>query len=156
MAIEFTRLADVTAIEEVKDEDTVLVVQDGEVKRAPKTAVGGGGEWDAVIDLGEDTLDENFCALWDGHYGNAKFISGDYNAIMNKFNAGELPNILLYGVANVYDTLYTFKTKASNITVCDTELSINYEACNLCGYYYSATIIVDSTNNFVDNQYTTM
>lgn len=51
MAIEFTRLADVTAIEEVKEEDSVLVVQDGEVKRAPKTAVGGagGGGFDLLV-----------------------------------------------------------------------------------------------------------
>jgi hypothetical protein len=43
MATEFVRLADVPAIEEVKEEDTVLVVQDGDIKRAPKTAVGGSG-----------------------------------------------------------------------------------------------------------------
>jgi hypothetical protein len=43
MATEFVRLADVPSVEEIKDSDTVLVVQDGDVKRAPKTAVGGSG-----------------------------------------------------------------------------------------------------------------
>lgn len=41
---DFKKLAEVETIEEVTEEDTVLVVQGGEVKQAPKTQVGGNGE----------------------------------------------------------------------------------------------------------------
>lgn len=63
MATEFVRLADVPAIEEIKEEDTVLVVQDGDVKRAPKTAVGGGVEVASTAEVGQTivvkAVDEN-------------------------------------------------------------------------------------------------
>ena len=98
MAIEFTRLADVTAIEEVKDEDTVLVVQDGEVKRAPKTAVGGGGEWDAVFDIVEDWLNIN----------NYTFTSGSYSDLRDKILAGQKPNILIRNTYEYGNTFYGF------------------------------------------------
>lgn len=105
MAIEFTRLADVTAIEEVKDEDTVLVVQDGEVKRAPKTAVGGASaEWDAVIE-------------WDGVNDTFVYVSGDYNAVYNKILVDEeIPNIKIKTYTNYGFDAYGIE-KARMITV---------------------------------------
>ena len=39
--MEFTRLADVTAVEEATDVANVLIEEGGEIKRVPKTAVGG-------------------------------------------------------------------------------------------------------------------
>ena len=41
--MEFTRLADVEVVETATDTDKVLIEQNGEIKRVPKTEVGGGG-----------------------------------------------------------------------------------------------------------------
>lgn len=88
MAIEFTRLADVTAIEEVKDEDTVLVVQDGEVKRAPKTAVGGAGggeKADLVIRINKPL------GLTNTTVDDIEIVSGSVEAVYTAFESGEFP-----------------------------------------------------------------
>ena len=41
--MEFTRLADVDVVETANDTDKVLIEQNGEIKRVPKTEVGGSG-----------------------------------------------------------------------------------------------------------------
>ena len=41
--MEFTRLADVAVVETANDTDKVLIEQNGEIKRMPKTEVGGSG-----------------------------------------------------------------------------------------------------------------
>lgn len=41
--MEFTRLADVAVVETANDTDKVLIEQNGEIKRIPKTEVGGSG-----------------------------------------------------------------------------------------------------------------
>ena len=41
--MEFTRLADVEVVETATDVDKVLIEQNGEIKRVPKTEVGGSG-----------------------------------------------------------------------------------------------------------------
>lgn len=90
MTIEFTRLANVTAIEEVKEEDSVLVVQDGEVKRAPKTAVGGVSEdvpFYKVIVV--NTADNTVISV----------SPGTYEALQNMTNGNHRPtfvNLVLY------------------------------------------------------------
>lgn len=43
MAKDFVKLSEVTVLEEVTDTASVLVEQDGEIYRAPKTQVGGAG-----------------------------------------------------------------------------------------------------------------
>ena len=43
MSYNFKRLADVDAVANVQDTDTVLIVQDGSVKQAAKDSVGGSG-----------------------------------------------------------------------------------------------------------------
>lgn len=117
MATEFTRLSDVPMTEGVQTEDTVLVVQDGEVKRAPKAAVGGNGGWDAVIDLGADNISGgNGCAFWNGDYDNAVLIRGDYDIILSKLKAGDFPKILLKGILAYYGTLYTFTSQATYLS----------------------------------------
>lgn len=52
MAYEFQRLDQVTEVEEVSDGATVLIEEDGEIKRAPKELVGGGGsKFDTVLTI---------------------------------------------------------------------------------------------------------
>lgn len=42
MALEFKKLSEVTAVEEISDAANLLVEDNGEIKRAPKTVIGGG------------------------------------------------------------------------------------------------------------------
>ena len=47
--MEFKRLADVEVVETATDTDKVLIEQNGEIKRVPKTEVGGGGGGNMLI-----------------------------------------------------------------------------------------------------------
>ena len=58
--MEFTRLADVEVVETATDIDKVLIEQNGEIKRVPKTEVGGAGGNMIVADL---TMDVNTGAI---------------------------------------------------------------------------------------------
>jgi hypothetical protein len=58
---EFKKLSEVEQIESVSDNATVLVEEDGEIKRVPKKEVGGAGGY--VIKLSESYIDDSgmFC-----------------------------------------------------------------------------------------------
>ena len=61
--MEFTRLADVEVVETATDVDKVLIEQNGEIKRVPKTEVGGSVNMlvlDGVVVVDTDTGDESF------------------------------------------------------------------------------------------------
>lgn len=53
--MEFTRLADVEVVETATDVDKVLIEQNGEIKRVPKTEVGGSGGNTLTIHANMDT-----------------------------------------------------------------------------------------------------
>ena len=75
MAFEFKKLSDVEVVAEPLETANVLIEENGVIKKAPKTAVGGAGndEWDAVIECGD--LDEGkWCNL----------ISGDFATLRDK------------------------------------------------------------------------
>lgn len=75
--LKFTKLSDVEVIEEVTEEDTVLVVQGGEVKQAPKTQVGGANAYDIVIHFNGEINVANF-----------DLVSGDYATLRDKLISG--------------------------------------------------------------------
>lgn len=58
MAYEFTKLSDVAVAETPADNSHVLIEEDGVIKKAPKTAVGGGGEPTTVIKISTDYWDD--------------------------------------------------------------------------------------------------
>ena len=95
--MEFKRLSDVEVIAEPSESANVLIEEDGVIKKAPKTAVGGGStEWDAVIDIANDWLNES----------NYVFTSGSYADLKAKILAGEKPNILIKYFYNYGDDYY--------------------------------------------------
>jgi hypothetical protein len=49
MAKDFVKLSEVTVLEEISDTASVLVEQNGEIYRAPKTQVGGAGGTQGMI-----------------------------------------------------------------------------------------------------------
>lgn len=60
--MEFKRLADVEIVETANDTDKVLIEQNGEIKRVPKTEVGGSGGGLLIIDANMDVSTEEFTA----------------------------------------------------------------------------------------------
>lgn len=59
--MEFTRLSDVTLVEETIDTANVLIEENGEIKRVPKTEVGGTGFPTAIIKSSD--YDEGITAM---------------------------------------------------------------------------------------------
>ena len=82
--MEFKRLSDVEVVAEPTESANVLIEENGVIKKAPKTAVGGGDKWDVVIEW-YDTDDDNHLTL----------ISGDYQTVYNKIMDGEVPKIMI-------------------------------------------------------------
>lgn len=113
MAYEFTRLADVTAIEEVKEEDSVLVVQDGEVKRAPKTAVGGAGGGTTIV------------ITWDGDgYDDFHAPEGAYETIREMIQNRDFSfNIILFRSYEDYEFIGFMR----QIYVNENNLNLNFD-----------------------------
>ena len=70
--------------ESINDEDSVLIEQGGEIKRAPKSQVGGGSmEYDLVLQ---------------GYYPPTLYImSGSCEAVLNKLKNNEEPKVFIYG-----------------------------------------------------------
>lgn len=73
MSLEFTKLSEAEQIETVSDKATVLIEDNGEIKRAPKKEVGGAGGYIATytasdmesdIDWGGIVLSENYDELY--------------------------------------------------------------------------------------------
>lgn len=58
MAYEFKRLSDVEIVETPADATNVLIEENGVIKKAPKTAVGGSGEATTVIKIVADSWDD--------------------------------------------------------------------------------------------------
>lgn len=60
--MEFTRLAEVEVVETANDTDKVLIEQNGEIKRVPKTEVGGSGGGMLVVNADMDMETEEVTA----------------------------------------------------------------------------------------------
>ena len=59
--MEFTKLSEVEVVETANDTDKVLIEQNGEIKRVPKTEVGGKGGGNALI-INVDMASQTFSA----------------------------------------------------------------------------------------------
>lgn len=85
--MEFKKLSDVEVVAEPAESANVLIEENGVIKKAPKTAVGGGlTEWDAIIKFTCDPDNEReVCTLE----------SGSFNSIVAKFANGEIISAML-------------------------------------------------------------
>lgn len=95
MALDFTRLSDVTLVEEATETANVLIEEGGEIKRMPKQEylpnIGGG--FDAIISIDNDT---NECTL----------LHGSYESVRNKMLSGICPSVWIYRTSGM-DMYYT-------------------------------------------------
>lgn len=107
---EFTPLAQVPAAEEVTEQDTVLVEQGGEIKRAPKNTVGGALVVELTVDINTFMTNETYVdetTLYDPIY--EAFLAG--RTVQFVVHTGELESldgvtipsfpVLMYGVGAV-------------------------------------------------------
>ena len=117
MAYEFKKLSDVEVVAEPTESANVLIEEDGVIKKAPKTAVGGAGGigWDAIIEIVDDhTVVDNFT-----------LVEGSFNSIQQKALSGEKPNILLRYKYEYGDNYWDYAT-VRYISVPDTVSSSIY------------------------------
>ena len=95
MAYEFKKLSDVEVVAEPTESANVLIEEDGVIKKAPKTAVGGGSEKPDMVMLLTGELD-----------GTTPFelsiIDGAPSAIKAKLAAGESPVVKMKHVRGAY------------------------------------------------------
>lgn len=90
MAYEFKKLSNVDIVETPSETANVLIEEDGVIKKAPKTAVGGGSEYDMIIQAEYTTHPNNVPS------SQYKIISTiGYDKILNKIEQGCKPNISL-------------------------------------------------------------
>lgn len=141
--MEFKKLSDVEVVAEPAESANVLIEENGVIKKAPKTAVGG-GEWDAVIDCGEGMpngyTDESLLV----------FESGNYNTIKAKWDEGEMPKIMLK-YFDEYGDLWHHRASshrvvyASNGTFLLHFILGDYNNSSTCAVYLE----LDADNSFV-------
>lgn len=103
--MEFKRLSDVEVVAEPTETANVLIEENGVIKKAPKTAVGGGDEWDMIIDLGTEIVADNDVTLE----------LGSYNDIKVKLDSNIFPNVLCKAELEYGDIFY-HKAKAFEVT----------------------------------------
>ena len=109
--MDFKKLSEVAKIEEVSDESCVLVEENGVIKRAPKTAVGGNGKYDMVIE-------------WDDYEETCNIVSGTYKDIYDKIMNGEDPKVLVKGI-------YDYYGRCISMQPCSCVLYLGYDDDNL-------------------------
>lgn len=90
MSKEFTKLSEVSLIQEVSENTNVLVEENGEIRRVPKTQVGGAGsEPDMVIEI----INESTYEIDDVVKDDVKITTGDIGEIIDMIENGHIPNI---------------------------------------------------------------
>ena len=96
MAYEFKRLSDVEVVAEPAESANVLIEENGVIKKAPKTAVGGSNtEWNAIIEVVEGGS---------GYFSSMELVSGDFESLKEKIFAGAFPNVLVRYLDGSYAT----------------------------------------------------
>ena len=130
MAYEFTKLSDVEVVETPMDTANVLIEEDGIIKKAPKTAVGGSSNIDLLISCNTESLNFNG--------SNYTVNKEDIKAARNKMLNGEPVNIVLKHIY-VYSgiTFYKFANCSKYFTQ-NNEPEIN------CAFDYA---IIDVNEN---------
>jgi hypothetical protein len=121
MSYEFKKLSDVDIVETPSETANVLIEEDGVIKKAPKTAVGGNGsnEYDMIVR--NECEEEEINAMMDrGGEIECTVISGDFNTIFNKIKQGYIPKILLSVSINSIEYKNThYENAILNLDICD-------------------------------------
>ena len=90
MAYNFKSIADVEVVAEPSESANVLIEENGVIKKAPKTAVGGaGGEADLVIRINNHPI----AVTVNNAADNIEIVSGSVEAVYDTFESGLIPKV---------------------------------------------------------------
>lgn len=133
MSYEFKSIADVEVVAEPSKSANVLIEENGIIKKAPKTAVGGvKSEWDARI-------------FYDSPTGELFFLEGEYKSIYGKIENKEMPKISLFAHLKPSGEFYEIYT-ASGVFMWDIEygeqIQLKFYGCS-----QNPTIYLNSDNS---------
>ena len=121
--MEFKKLSDVEVVAEPAESANVLIEENGVIKKAPKTAVGGGDKWDMII---------NF---QDGDLNNTNKFSielGSYFDLYEKLMNNNKVNVLFKSDYE-YGDLFHVRIPVSSFEVNETDSNIRF-----CLYVWSS------------------
>lgn len=148
MAYNFKSIADVEVVAEPTESANVLIEENGVIKKAPKTAVGGAsGEADLVIRI-------------DTHPGilsfeNINIVSGSIEAVYTVFENGLIPKVEVEVMVPPSKNSYCragYKITPQIIFYGD-DFYINF-VCSVFGEApYAVRIVYDSANNYALSNY---
>lgn len=99
---EFKKLSDVEVVAEPMESANVLIEENGVIKKAPKTAVGGNGVFDAKIYINGGDSVENA--------GEISLIAGNYMTLAEKLINKEMPMISICWYKDFGGYFYEFCT----------------------------------------------
>ena len=146
MAYEFKKLSAVEVVAEPAESANVLIEENGVIKKAPKTAVGGGGSWDAVIDYDGGTLGS------DSDITLFVFESGSYNTIKAKWDEGELPRVLIK-YTDEYGSTFNHREPSIGIAYVEDDSSfyLNFVVSTYSNTPRTAVQLILTSNNTFDS-----
>ena len=120
MAYNFKSIADVEVVAEPAESANVLIEENGVIKKAPKTAVGGNTEWDAIFELVEGNS---------GYFYSMELVSGSYEDLKEKIFSGILPNVLMRYTNGTY-VVGALKASSSRCFLDEDVIQLSF----ICGY----------------------
>lgn len=144
--MEFKKLSDVEVVETVSDVANVLIEENGVIKKAPKTAVGGSGgnvEPDMVITISGSI-----------HVGSTSsqmsVTDGSVSAINAKLQASECPIVKVRHISGTYGDYYCMCNEFyASVTTYGEDYWFSCIVCSPSGpSYYKVNFGMDTDHNF--------
>lgn len=147
MSYEFKKLSDVDIVETPSETANVLIEEDGVIKKAPKTAVGGGGssnEYDMIIQV---KLTDG-TAYFDVPSSQYKIISTiGYDKILNKIEQGYMPNVSLsYLTQEDWGNIYEFAQFLGGVYISNDREYIELTQFDIPNYSAYLSLRIDKNN----------
>lgn len=140
---EFKRLSDVEVVAEPTESANVLIEENGVIKKAPKTAVGG-AEPDLVIRFNDH--------LESATIDNISIVSGSVEAVYDAFESGKFPVVEVEVVVLPTEQpfLHTAQKIPAKVIFYGNLLFVTFAGCiSIYGHMvFSCKIVFDSTNNY--------
>ena len=96
MAYEFKKLSDVDIVETPSETANVLIEEDGVIKKAPKTAVGGAGSSSNEYDMIIHAFFDEWKDFFEIQESECEIVTGTFEKIAEKIAANEdyMPKVL--------------------------------------------------------------
>lgn len=145
MAYNFKSIADVEVVAEPTESANVLIEENGVIKKAPKTAVGGAGgsEADLVIEINRH--------IENATIDNISIVSGSVEAVYTAFESGKIPAVEVQIIVPPTTDSYirTGKKIPAQIIFYGDALFVGFISTDIGGVInWTCKIVFDSANNY--------